>query len=256
MHCIHFAIPPTNPSTSTHAPKTPPRLAVSQSARPSILTTEEEEIAWLQEEYAFDSGTKCQEWELIEEHSSSLLLIALAEKGCAPSSFPSLAGRSRLSAMVRLNIPGVKYAYARKRVDIRYALTQSGFRRDRSLALPDIPCAPAAYKSSSDVLDAVFAAGVGGAESEIICIDDSSGDESSGQSEIICIDDSSGDELSEHHYAKSSGQRHMSIVSCGASLKETNSATNSSEGREPSEESGASGDEEQAGDTAKSFFYF
>ena len=52
------------------------------------------------------------------------MLITLAEKKCAPSGFPSVPGESKLRIMVRLHIPSVKEAYDRKRVDIRYAITQ------------------------------------------------------------------------------------------------------------------------------------
>ena len=48
--------------------------------------------------------------------------------------------------MVRLAIPSVEESFERKRIDIRYAITHGGFRRDRSAHyLPEIPAAPASF---------------------------------------------------------------------------------------------------------------
>jgi len=113
-------------------------------AEHSILTAEEEEIAWLREEFELETGIKVYDWEYIEQSSSLQLLICLAERGCAPSSFQSVPGVSRLGAMVRLHDPRVREAYEQKRFDIRHALTRLRFRRDRSRPVSsfDIPSAP------------------------------------------------------------------------------------------------------------------
>lgn len=189
-------------NTTTSSKKSGPseaivRLAVTQKERNSILTIEEEEIAWLREEYEFETGVKCYDWDFIEEISSLPLLISLAEKKCAPSNFLSVAGVSRLRAMVRLNVPRVKEAFDRKRVDIRYAITQLG-SRDRTKDLPDIPSAPTSFdpplvrKNGSSVLDVEYACpssdagSCGGVENEIICFDDGSEEEvNADQSEKI-----------------------------------------------------------------------
>ena len=98
----------------------------------------------LREEYEFETGIKCYDWDYIEEKSSPSLLIGLAENSCAPSSFPSSPGISRLRTMVRLAIPSVKESFERKRIDIRYVIAHGVFRRDRSAHyLPEIPAAPA-----------------------------------------------------------------------------------------------------------------
>jgi len=166
------------------------RLAVTQRCdTSSILTAGEEEIAWLREEYEFDTGVKCYDWDYIEQTSSLPLLINLAEKRCTGSSVP---GFSRLREMVR-HIPSIKEAFESKRVDIRYAITQRGFRRDRSKHLPDIPSAPAVTpvvrKNGTSVLDIEYACPSnnavesGGGESETTCNDDDSVAEGEGQSE-------------------------------------------------------------------------
>lgn len=81
----------------------------------------------------------------IEKSSSVSLLIALAENKCAPSATASSPGTSRLRTMVRLHDSTVKEAFERKRVDIRYAIGEKGYRRDRSKLLPDIPPAPPSF---------------------------------------------------------------------------------------------------------------
>jgi len=173
----HTSITPTK----SHVAK----LAFVKKARSSTLTAEEEEIAWvsgrvniawlgvnvlytnltdglsvisfslnkqttqstkLREEYEFETGIKCYDWNYIEEKSSPSLLTGLAENSCAPSSFPSSPGISRLRTMVRLAIPSFEESFERKRIDIRYAIAHGGFRRDRSADyLPEISAAPASF---------------------------------------------------------------------------------------------------------------
>jgi len=212
------------------------RLAATQKAQSSILTADEEELAWLREEYEFETGAKCYDWDYIEQNSSLPLLLQLAEKRCAPSSFPSVAGRSRLRAMIRLDAPNIREAFDAKRVDIRHAMTRCGFRRDRSKHLPEIPPAPESFcppfvrKNGTSVVDVVRACDVvgcmGRVENEIIYIDsdsdseddvkedqskestfspdknvhDASGDVvgcGSGENDIICIDSDSDDGFKE-----------------------------------------------------------
>lgn len=189
------------------------KLAVTQKAQSSILTSGEEEIAWvspaekgplsnrrilqltktnlqswskLREEYEFETGVNRYNWEYIEQHSSLPLLIQLAERRCAPSGFPSVAGASRLREMVRFDDPRVVIAFDAKRRDIRHAITVLGHRRDRSRHLPDVPPAPASFgrpvarRNGASVIDVEYACdvgGTGGIKNEIICIDDGSDNE-------------------------------------------------------------------------------
>ncbi|KAL9186262.1 hypothetical protein ACHAXT_005500 [Thalassiosira profunda] len=138
-----------------------PKLAATQKAQSTILTAEEEEIAWLREEYNQETGVAIYDWEFIEENSSVPLLISLAERKVAPSIFPSVPGVSKLSEMVRLGDSRVKEEYDRVRVNIRYAITQKGYRRDRSQQLPAIPAAPASFlqkpKRKTCVVDVEYA---------------------------------------------------------------------------------------------------
>lgn len=99
----------------------------------------------MREEFQCETGVKVYDWDYIEKHSSLPLLISLAELKCAPSNFPSSPGENRLRKMVRLHIPSVKEEFERKRVDIRYAITQKGFVRDRTKHLPEIPSAPTSF---------------------------------------------------------------------------------------------------------------
>lgn len=100
----------------------------------------------LREEYEFETGIKCYDWDYIEEKSSPSLLTGLAENSCAPSSFPSSPGISRLRTMVRLAIPSFKESFERKCIHIWYVITHGVFRRDRSAHyLPEIPAAPAPF---------------------------------------------------------------------------------------------------------------
>ena len=112
----------------------------------------------LREEYEHEHGLKLYDWDYIEENSSLPLLLALAERQCAPSEFLSIISQSRLHTMVRFHDPDVEAAFERKRVDVRYAITQCGFRRDRTKHLPNIPSAPASAQRpeaarGSSVLD-------------------------------------------------------------------------------------------------------
>lgn len=112
----------------------------------------------LREEYEHEHGLKLYDWDYIEEKSSLPLLLALAERQCAPSEFLSIESQSRLHTMVRFHDPDVEAAFERKRVDVRYAITQCGFRRDRTKHLPNMPSAPASAQRheaarGSSVLD-------------------------------------------------------------------------------------------------------
>lgn len=64
-------------------------------------------------------------------------------KGVTISLFPTVAGVSKLRAMVRLSDPRIKQAFLRKRADVRYAIIKRGFRRNLvSANLPNIASAP------------------------------------------------------------------------------------------------------------------
>jgi len=229
------------------------KVAVTHEAKSSVLNAEEEEIAWLREEYALETGNKCYDWDYIEHASSLPLLVDLAEKRCAPSNFPSVAGISKLKTMVRLSNPIVKDAFERKRVDIRYALLKRGFRRDRSKHLPNISPAPSTFeppvirKNGTSVIDIEYAlsksddVGV-----EVIYIDDDSDDEVAGnnglsqdgnylkkidsganasvnkENEIICIDVASDNEIVEGQYENNG----PSLSRDSNDLKHCNSANN------------------------------
>ena len=99
-------------------------------------------LSKLREEYEYEFGMKWYDWEYIEENSSARLRKRLKEKQCNLSKCPTVPGVSRLHAMVRLAIPTVNDAFERKRINIRYAITQRGFRRVLGKGLPVIPDAP------------------------------------------------------------------------------------------------------------------
>jgi hypothetical protein len=96
----------------------------------------------LREEYEYEYGMKWYDWEYIEENASARLRKRLKEKQCNLSKCPTVPGVSRLHAMVRLAIPTVNDAFERKRINIRYAISQRGFRRQLGKSLPVIPDAP------------------------------------------------------------------------------------------------------------------
>lgn len=114
------------------------------TAEKSILTAEEEEIAWLREEYEIETGgLKGFDWEYIEEFASPLLLDTMTKRGVTLSKFPTKPGVSKLLKMVRLNDPDVEKAFRQKRIDVRHAIVKKGFRRNLlSKKLPVIPKAP------------------------------------------------------------------------------------------------------------------
>ena len=124
----------------------------------------QKQLIQLREEYEGETGVKAYNWEFIEQNCSLPMLITLAEKKCDSSGFPSVPGVSKLRIMVRLHIPSVKEAYARKRVDIRYTI-QKSFIRDRGKNLPEIQPAPPSFepplirKNGSAVLDLEYAYG-------------------------------------------------------------------------------------------------
>ncbi|KAL7473035.1 hypothetical protein ACHAXS_013414 [Conticribra weissflogii] len=113
-------------------------------AEKSILTAEEEEIAWLREEYEIETGgLKGFDWEYIEEFASPILLDTMTKKGVTLSKFPTKPGVSKLLKMVRLKDPDVEKAFWQKRIDVRHAIVKRGFRRNLlSKKLPVIPKAP------------------------------------------------------------------------------------------------------------------
>lgn len=112
--------------------------------RNSILSEEEEEIAWLREEYEIETGgLKGYDWSYIEEYASPKLIKSMDEKGITLSKFPTVPGASKLLAMVRLNDPVVKEAFDQKRADVKYAIVKKKFRRNLlGKQLPAIPKAP------------------------------------------------------------------------------------------------------------------
>eukprot|EP00804_Cyclotella_cryptica_P004395 CCRYP_006816-RA/>CCRYP_006816-RA protein AED:0.02 eAED:0.02 QI:63/1/1/1/1/1/2/427/951 len=118
-------------------------MSISETQRSSILTLNEEEIAWLREEFEIETGgLKGFDWEYIEKYSTNRLRQEMLRRGVLYSLFPTVCGVSKLKAMVRIDNSKVNDAFHRKRRDIRCAI-KNGFRRDlRNDILPDIPQAP------------------------------------------------------------------------------------------------------------------
>jgi len=158
---------------SPRKPRSPkkPKYAPTQVGTSLILTAEEEEIAWLREEFEHKHGMKYYDWDYIEDNCSVPLLLALGVKECAPSSFLSKESQSRLKKMVRVDIPSVKEAFEQKRIDVRYAI-KGGFRRDRSEHLPTMPIVPKEVstpivrKNGTSVLDVDYAY----TQNETVCV--------------------------------------------------------------------------------------
>jgi len=159
---------------SPKKPRSPkkPKYAPTQVGTSLTLTAEEEEIAWLREEFEHEHGMKYYDWDYIEDNCSVPLLLALGVRECAPSSFLSKESQSRLKKMVRVDIPSVKEAFEQKRIDVRHAITKGGFRRDRSEHLPTIPIVPKEVstpivrKNGTSVLDVDYSY----TQNETICV--------------------------------------------------------------------------------------
>ncbi len=121
-------------------------------------------LSKLREEYEYETGIKCYDWEYIEEKSSARLRKRLKEKQCNLSTCPSVPGVSRLHEMVRLAIPSVNDAFVIYRNNIRYAITNCGFRRVLGKSLPVVPNAPSSIfdlpairKNGENVMDIEYA---------------------------------------------------------------------------------------------------
>ena len=118
-------------------------LSVKQQDRKSsILTQNEEELAWLRVEYEFETGVKGYDWEYIEKFASKRLKELMMERKVLFSIFPTIPGISKLKAIIRLDDADVYSAFRVKCRDVRWAIN-NGYRRDlRKDTPPNIPSAP------------------------------------------------------------------------------------------------------------------
>ena len=113
-----------------------------QNRKSSVLTQNEEELAWLRVEYEIETGVKGYDWEYIEKFASEKLKEVMVERQVLFSSFPTIPGVSKLKAMIRLDNEDVYIEFRQKCRDVRWAI-KNGYRRDlRKDALPNLPSAP------------------------------------------------------------------------------------------------------------------
>jgi hypothetical protein len=113
----------------------------------------------LREEFEVETGgMKGYDWAYIEKYSTPRLKKEMLRCGVLISDFPTVAGVSKLRAMVRLHDRSVNNAFQSKRRDIRWAI-KCGFRRDlREDVLPVISPAPPKI-SGTRVIDIEYANG-------------------------------------------------------------------------------------------------